>query len=158
MVVVIILVLVSMAAAPAFRETVVRYQLNSLTEDLRISLAMARAEAARRPATVWLERRPVCTGEDSNWDCGWRIWADANGDNEGQVDEVLRRATPPPTGMSITHADGGGTRVAFNRWGLPQPAARRFVLGHADYPALTRSVCVNGTGGVRVLSGDVACP
>ena len=160
-VVVAILAILSMAAAPAFRESVVRYQLNSVTEDLRTSFAMARAEAARRPEAVWLERRGACTGGDDDWDCGWQLVFDANADNLAQLAEVVRFSIPP-AGLSIIHASGDGVlgsrRVVFNRWGLPQPAGRRFVLGHANYPALTRTLCVNGTGGVRVLSGDVTCP
>lgn len=74
-------------AVPSFRDMAIRNQLTSYTNDIIASINFARSEAVRRGVPV-----AICKSNDGetcsgNWDDGWIIFANKNGDSPAVADD-----------------------------------------------------------------------
>lgn len=119
MIVVAILAIVASLAAPSFKETTTRKQLQKAISGVEGMFRFARSTANQRGSNVFLS--PI-TG--TNWANGVRVWVDENGNAPGTgyesaSDTELRVFTLPPR---VTVAEQNSTSIAaFNGQGYLQP-------------------------------------
>jgi len=157
MVVVAILSLLSLLAAPSFVAAIERYRVNTTIEELQSALTVARIEAIRRGGNVRLERM---SGGDcptlaaaQHWSCGWRIWAQAGGS------DTLVREFRATRGVSITFSVAANN-VTLDRWGRPGNLG---VIGFTVSPEsnaaslATATLCQSSGGRLRSVQGSVTC-
>lgn len=155
-----VLAILASLAAPGFAEAIRRHRVESMREQMLASIALAKVEALARGQQAVMTRTTPCpqAAANTDWDCGWSVFMDLNGDS-------LRNAGEP-----VVHEVHGkaGTRIrrgpvvasaSFNRLGLPQPARIEIFpagpnLGVADGLIL----CVARSGRVRTLRGVDFCP
>ena len=82
----LIVALVTAWGIPNFRETVRNNRLSSYTNDLLATLNLARSEATRRNVSVTVRRvdnlSSTNLGTGANWENGWDVFTDANGDGQ----------------------------------------------------------------------------
>ncbi|MEW5886440.1 MAG: GspH/FimT family pseudopilin [Pseudomonadota bacterium] len=118
MVVVGIVAILAMMAAPNFRAMIERNQINSAANELMMGLQLARSEAIRLNSTVTLCRSANDTscGSPAGWESGWIVFHDRDGD--GSV-------TPAQAGPPAVAAD-----AVLRTWGALGP--RLTLRGSAD--------------------------
>ncbi|WP_082040098.1 GspH/FimT family pseudopilin [Serpentinimonas raichei] len=150
MVVVGIVAILAMMAAPNFRAMIERNQINSATNELMMGLQLARSEAIRLNSTVTLCRRavpinpndaPSCANPLDNpqgWQNGWIVFHDRDGD--GSV-------TPAQAGPPAVAAD-----AVLRSWGALGP--RLTLRGSAD---VAQRVSINARGQARDTGHLIVC-
>ena len=107
-------------AVPAFNSFIENNRIASSTNELVSALAVARSEAIHRRETASLcssTDLASCAGS-ANWETGWILFSDRNGNGAIDGTDVLLRVWEAiPTGHTLT-ATGGMTRVSFDRLGV----------------------------------------
>jgi type IV fimbrial biogenesis protein FimT len=164
MVSVAILGILAALAAPSFSESIKKYRVNAIREELIASLQTARTEAIRRGRPVVLIREidtTVCadTGATSDdWNCGWRMVVDADSSNDistAERDAPLKVALLP-TGYDIQHT-GLGNQIVFGPWGQASGVGQKFVIYNTNdglSGSSTKSICISSGGRIRVVKGS----
>jgi len=140
MVVVGIVAILAMMAAPNFRAMIERNQINSATNELMMGLQLARSEAIRLNSTVTLCRSANGTscGSPAGWESGWIVFHDRDGD--GSV-------TPAQAGPPAVAAD-----AVLRSWGALGP--RLTLRGSAD---VAQRVSINARGQARDTGHLIVC-
>jgi type IV fimbrial biogenesis protein FimT len=153
-------------AIPSFSNTIKRYRISAIRDELTASLQMARSEAIRRGVQIIVARNTInCVfdmPDSQDWHCGWRLVVDS--DKDGNVDaaeEVIQNSVLP-AGYMLGHPNAGSpSKVIANRSGQISPLANRFVIspiatGVADPETMT--ICIGSGGRIRYIPDDVDCP
>jgi type IV fimbrial biogenesis protein FimT len=158
-------------AAPSFSESIKRYRINAIREDLSGSIQLARAEAVRRGRPVALIRELTCAvtlANANDWSCGWRMVVDS--DSGGTISDLERGTSPVDAtrvlqtttisnGYKLTHGALGESLV-FNVWGQATVSGQFFTIAPPEGTTgdTTSTLCFNSGGRIRSLKGDVTCP
>lgn len=164
MVVVVILGLLAVFAAPSFTTLIERWRVRQAAEDLVSTLTFARSEAIRRGGGVVLRRStpnstdcPGITAEAAQWGCGWQVFVDSNGDGTRQPGEELLRISHAPRQLRVTRS----THVALirlNRWGEDGLGAYGFAIAPVRAGSGTSSaICVTSGGRIAIRQGATEC-
>jgi type IV fimbrial biogenesis protein FimT len=113
MTVVAILAILLGFAIPSYREFLVNNRTTAQANDLLADIAVARTEAVRYARTV----RVAANGGD--WNTGWVVWVDldGNGTNDGG-EESMRQQPAQSDGFSVAAVDTGGTAVSTLAFGV----------------------------------------
>jgi type IV fimbrial biogenesis protein FimT len=141
--------------APSFQGVLRDSRAAALANVLVGSLMLARSEAVKRNAPVVLCRSNTgtsCAG--SEWEDGWLVWADTNGDGTLDADEILQVQQPlegrfdlSATASAITYRPDGSITGAADAFELAAPG------GDTEHG---RCIAVDVTGRPSVTKG--ACP
>lgn len=164
MVSLVVLGILASLAAPSFSESIKKYRVKAIKDDLIASMQMARTEAIRRGRAVGLIREIAasdCTVNGASWNCGWRIVVDASGDRA--IDNTERndpanilQVTTIPLGYNVTHT-GDTNQMIYNVWGQATGVGQSFVISNSadgSTGAATVTVCVSAGGRIRVVKGS----
>jgi type IV fimbrial biogenesis protein FimT len=153
-------------ALPSFSNTIKRYRISAIRDELTASLQMARSEAIKRRTQIIIARNTSnCifdVPDSQDWHCGWRLVVDSNNNGTANANEEVIQNTILPTGFMLGHPNAGSpSKVVANRWGQISPLANRFVIspiatGVADPETLT--ICIGSGGRIRYIPDDVDCP
>ncbi|WP_294257721.1 GspH/FimT family pseudopilin [uncultured Comamonas sp.] len=159
MVSVAIVAILSAIAVPSFTFIFERWRVMEAVEIMKSSLMFARSEAIKRGGNVYLEKLPKTTagcvtdGTNQDWDCGWVVFVDSNGNRRWNSGEEIQRYEPPNR-VTVTRTKSG-TTIGVDRWGMmdganligftiaPQPA------GIAS--AATKGICMSAGGRIRII-------
>lgn len=163
LVVVAILGVLAALAGPSFTETIKRYRVNSIREDLMSSIQWARSEAVRRRQPVTFLRSTGCgvalaTGND--WDCGWDAFIDTNNSSTIDAGETILRSFTIPNGYHLQHNMAAiSPTMIVTRFGQPGTANERFVISPPEGTSgeSTLAVCYYPGGSLRHKKGTPAC-
>jgi len=163
LVVVAILGVLAALAAPSFTETVKRYRVNSIREDLQSSIQWARSEAVRRRLPVTFLRTTGCgaalsTGND--WDCGWNAFVDTNNNSAIDPGETVLRTFTIPIGYHVTHDMAAiSPTMIVTRFGQPGTSNERFIISPPEGATgeTTLVTCYYPGGSLRSKKGTPAC-
>jgi type IV fimbrial biogenesis protein FimT len=102
---------------PSFTEFTINYRTTAQANDLLADLAFARMESVK------LGRVVEVSAESGNWEAGWDVRADLNGDGDVlDADELLREHGVVEQDFTIDAVDGAGT--AFTRTAFDGTGAR----------------------------------
>ena len=127
-------------AAPSFSGLVDRTRLEVNSERLFSALWLARTEAIARRETVVIE------AIDQQWDNGWRIFADHNGDGLWQQSEpVFRQTLALPVGYTLTANSGIGKAVYYQPDGRTQKPGGSLQMGRFE-------LCTEGASQIIVIN------
>lgn len=146
MVTLALLALVVTLAVPSFREFNLRSNQSAIVNELVGALNLARSESVKtgRAGTV------IRAG--ANWNAGWRVEIDLNGDATIQGDEILRTHDALPNGYTIVVSDDAES-VSFNVEGRASDAVSFVVCRPENTDALARRTDVDGSGRVQSYKG-----
>ena len=161
-----ILAILASLAAPSFTDSIKRYRIAAVRDDLMSSIQFARTEAIRRGVAVSLRRTTTCSpATTDDWNCGWEIFVDRNANGTRNVnanaalDDTLLQVSVVPPGYDVVHP-GNGASLIVNVWGQAQGVGRRFVITPSadgvSSPSTT-TICINSGGRIRKLTGDATC-
>lgn len=169
MIVVAILGVLAALAAPSFTDSIKRYRVNSIRDNMTSAIQLARSEAIRRRLPVVLLRTTGCgvtLATTSDWDCGWQMFVDVNNNGLLDVGETVVQEFTVPTGYHLTNDSAtAGAAIAVTRFGQPATVAttasalKRFVISPPEGTAgaATSNVCFFPGGRMTALKGTAAC-
>lgn len=157
-----ILGILAALAAPSFSESIKRYRINAIKDDLIASMQVARFEAIRRGTPITLIRRTDCEANlvaTNAWGCGWitvlgAINPTTREATTAEQDSALQ-ITTVPTGYEVKHTAGSDRQVMFSRWGQAG-VGQTFVItqsndGNAGKATIT--LCMSSGGRTRIEKG-----
>lgn len=175
MVAVAIVGILAAIAMPNFSESIKRYRVNAIRDDITASLQLARITATSQRLPVFLVRNPVCAGVTfsgtNDWSCGWRIVADSNrngdvnatvnvGDLNPLLKDTLLQTTLVPAGFTLIHNGTGTDSATINQWGQLAGTGHNFLITSAPYGTNdpTSITCITSGGRVRHIKDTLTCP
>lgn len=154
-------------AVPAFTDMLRSYRAQSQSSEIARAVSLARSEAIKRGGNVYV----TATVDGNNWEDGWRVWHDANGNGTYAVTELIRAfGALKGNGISLdgkSYTTVGGTvtpgsaaaQFRFNAQGLLQGVTPgqgfvfEFSMG-ADFCPLARDIQINHLGRVFTARKD----
>lgn len=160
MVVVGIVAILAMMAAPNFRAMIERNQINSATNELMMGLQLARSEAIRLNSTVTLCRSANGTacGSPAGWESGWIVFHDRDGDGSVTpaqagppavaADAVLRTWGALGPRLTLRGSTDVAQRVSYNALGQAQLAitnSHHLIVCHNNQLLQARAIVVTRT-------------
>jgi type IV fimbrial biogenesis protein FimT len=152
----VVAILVSLAA-PSLSSLRQQHQLQSLAESLFNSMSLARSEALRRQQTVTMCPRASdaeCDTSD-NWQQGWLVFVDANGNARKEPDEPMLEVKPALwTTVRLDVTNTAKAYFSYGAQGRSQTVSGGFMAGTWRFclPASPTGwqVVVNALGRPRV--------
>lgn len=125
LVVVALLGVLAAIAAPNFLPLIERWRVRQAAEELQHTIQFTRFEAMRlasegSPDSRVTLRRSAPSGDcqtsAGQWDCGWFIFHDLDGDGTQDSGEPTLRLSPTPKGLQVELASGADS-VSFDAFG-----------------------------------------
>lgn len=161
-----VLGVLSALAAPSFTPLLEGWRVNQATGALESTLHLARAEAIKRGGNVLIQKLPNntngCTtaGTATEWDCGWFVCHDTNGNGSCTASEPVLQRVDAPSQVHITRT-GGAATIKLSRWGTISGTYIGFNLTPKDKTIShsgARGLCMSSGGRIRVVKGsDIPC-
>ena len=159
-----VLGVLAVSAAPSFASLTRAHRVEALKNQFIGSLHFARMEALRLGQPVVFRRLEPC-GEAvlgaGDWRCGWRLFADANGNGSLDKDETVLQesALPAQTVLRKAGVVNPGS-IALDRYGQVTQAGTRmelFPAGNGFSAADGVLVCLPAGSRVRTVKGATQC-
>lgn len=151
-------------AAPSFRQSLQRLRMQSAVDDLRAALDLTRSQAIARGSKVLMAPLEPA---GADWQQGWAIFIDQNGNRRPDAGELLLyRHDPLPKDIAIKSkftSGGTPTYVAYNAAGRTCSATSSLTARWGTLSLTqgehTRSITINMLGRVRVCDpvADSTC-
>ena len=165
MVVVAILAILIALAAPSFTPMIERWRVKQSVEQLQDTLYYGRSEAIKRSGRVVIQKLPnsasCTTASTTEWDCGWFVCDDTNGNGTCQTTEPVLQRYDTPANIQVTRPSGTGATIQLNRWGLVNGAWLGFSLvpkGKTTTDQAARGLCMSSGGRIRIIPPeDIPC-
>ena len=156
MVVVAIIGVMAVMAAPSMWQMVVNNRISTTASDLVVDLTYARATAIQRGVRVGACRSTSLTACDGvNWQDGWMIYTDAASDGyTAGTDTILRVRDALASGMTVVPTDATA-RVTYRPSG-PSDAARTFLVCNTGF--VGRNIAISTTGRINSTPTAANCP
>lgn len=146
-----VVVLISIPGSTLLLE---KYRLSSASSQLSGSLELALSEAGARSSTVRV--CPSSNGNscrsDGNWNHGWIVFSDGNGDGKVQEIELIRSFEAPHQNISIAARGAVVSNASFTMTGLVadnNALTGRFQICHRDSGTSPTVVEVDADGWVQ---------
>ncbi len=135
---------------PSFNSTISDSRLTSYANDFVTALNLARSEAIKRGQPVSIRK------SNANWESGWRLFTDADGDgNEDTGDTLLRIYTGLPSTFTLRGTTPSYTnRITYQSSGMS--ANGSFVIcdnsdgNNVPEANTSRLIIINTVGRVRM--------
>lgn len=154
MVTIAIVAILLAVALPSFQGSMRSNQVATSTNQLIASISLA-GSAARKRRGAGLCATADGSSCGADWNQGWMVWADTNGDGAPSAGETVVQHVQAHPALSLTA--GAGTILFNGRGGVV--AATAFTLKPSNCPAtqqLVNTLTVNPSG--QVKTGKSACP
>ena len=155
MIAIAVLAILLAIALPSFQQSLRSNRVATATNEMVASLALARSEALRNKRGGGVCASSNGTACGANWNDGWLVWADVNGNGALDAAEaVLRYSQLSPR---LQGAGPGGGVVAFDARGRRQAAANQAVTLRPDEcggQPMQRTLTINASGQVTTVRGD----
>lgn len=163
MVVLVLLGILATLAAPSFTETFRRFRVDAAREEFMASVYLARGEAIRQGMPVVIRRTTGCgtaLANNQDWSCGWRVFADLDGNNAlNGAETTMQEVFVPP---NITVRKGNNVNPQFitiNRFGQVTQMGQRFEVFPAGMAAVNgQLICFTTGTRMRTVKSAAACP
>ena len=156
---------VAMISVPGSAVVLEHYRLKAASADLATSLNLAKAEAAMRNSTVKV--CPSSNGRfcrnDGDWNHGWLVFSDGNGDGTVQEIELIDAFDAPSQKVRVVAVGAVQQEAGFSVAGLmPANSADQgeFHVCHEGLNARSKVVRIDAEGWVdvsRTETGDGVC-
>lgn len=149
MVTVAVVAILAAIAFPSFKSTLQSNQVSTATNDLIASFSLARSEAVRSNAGGGLCASSTGTGCGVDWNSGWMVWTDSNGDGLVSTSEPVVRYSQARSKIAVTST---AATIAFDASGRARGGEQKIDIKPADGTYPLRCVTMNVTGQTSVES------
>jgi type IV fimbrial biogenesis protein FimT len=146
-------------AGPNFTTFVQNNRLVGQANDLVTMLTLARSEAIKRnrPVTVCARESDTACADDTNWDGGFLVFADANGDGVIDDGEEILQVRQALEGGNTLRSDAT-TSVTYRANGITGVADVVFRLCDVRGADAARAIEVSSIGRASTNVGAESCP
>jgi type IV fimbrial biogenesis protein FimT len=140
-----------------------RQRVETLKDNVIGAIQLARTEAIRLGEPVVLRRAQPCPEASSNsdWRCGWRMFADADNDQVFDSNETLLQSSQLPPGMVLRKAGAVNVGVvAVDRFGQVTQAGTRLEIYPAGDGFSAKDgvlICFPAGSRIRTVKGAPTC-
>lgn len=146
-------------AIPSFGSIIKSTRLTTYANELVTSLNLARSEAVKRGVQISVRRKG---STNQNWDSGWDIFTDLDGDGTLDAADTLLKTYPALTnGFTLrTGTVGYQTFAAYLPSGLSVNSSGdtfRLCASSGDI-VNSRAIEINALGRPKTSDGTTACP
>lgn len=145
-------ILISLAL-PSFQGVMRANRVSTATNELLASLSLARSEAIRNTRGAGICASADGTSCGADWNSGWLVWSDMNGNGAVDADETVVRYTQ---GKGSTTLTGTASTMAFDQRGRNRGALGTVTVTPSGVATPIRCITVSVTGQTRVA--QTACP
>ncbi len=153
MVTIVIAAILLAIALPSFQGTFRSNRVATANNELLASLSLARSEAIRNTRGAGLCASANGTSCGADWNSGWLVWSDMDGDSAISTGDTVIRFTQ---GKPLTTVTGSATTLAFDARGRNRAAQGTIGVRPSDATTPARCITVSVTGQTRVA--QTACP
>jgi len=162
MVVIAIVASLMMMAAPSYRSVTSSNRIAAEIDGLLGDLQFARVEAIKQgqPVVVCVSADGAQCANSTNWQSGWIVFADLNGNGAPDAGETVLRVQRPFVGTDTFQASNNVTAVTFNREGLAIGIANGTLITlheSTHMSTFTRCLSVSMVGLMEVQTYGGAC-
>jgi type IV fimbrial biogenesis protein FimT len=164
MVTVAVAAIILMVAIPSFKEMIDNNRLVTQVNAFTTSLAIARSEAIQRSlqVTVCKSANGTSCTTAGNWEQGWIVFEDTNGDGSNVGDDTIRVFSALPSGYTLREGGNFGDWIAYTRTGMSAGSAGvsdtfRVCTANA-VTTESRAIEINTTGRARLIASAASCP
>lgn len=163
LVVIAVLAVLASLAIPSFAGIARQYRVNAVAEEFMASVQLARMDAMRLGQDILIRRQTSCDvalPTTADWHCGWRVFADLNGNQLLDATEAELQSVALPTGIQFIKAQGGGSPqyITINRYGQVTAKGQRFTVIPAGLDELSGQLICFSTGTrLRTVKGAKTC-
>lgn len=157
--------IVVLISVPGSSMVLENYRLKSTSSDLVNGLSIAKGEAIKRGSTVRV--CPSSNGRfcrtDGNWNHGWLVYSDGNGDGTVQEIEFIQSFQAPNPKVSIIATGAVKTIASFTATGMKQDnglETGEFHICHRGAKGRSKIISVDQDGWVQTtptLTGTAEC-
>jgi type IV fimbrial biogenesis protein FimT len=148
-------------AAPSFADMARRQRVEALKDSVIGAIHLARTEAIRLGEPVVLRRVQPCPEAISNseWRCGWRMFADANENQIHDEGEALLQTSGLPPGTVLRKAGAVNTGVlAITKFGQVKQAGTQLAIYPEGLSAADGMlICFPAGSRIRTVKGATKC-
>lgn len=147
-------------AIPNFISIISSNRLTTYANELVASLNLARSEAVKRGVQVSVRRKG---NSSQNWDAGWDIFTDLNGNGVLDVDDDVLLKTHPTLINGFTLRTGTTDYQDFAAY-LPSGLSLSSIgdtfrlCGSSADSSNARAITINAVGRPKATEGTTVCP
>jgi len=148
-------------AMPSFTSIINSTRLTTYANEWVAALNLARSEAVKRGVQISIRRKG---STNQNWDSGWDVFTDVNGNGTLDAADLLLKTYPALTNGFTLRAGNANYQafMAYSATGLilnPSLITDTFRLcDHSANTAIARAIEINAMGRPRTSEGTTACP
>jgi len=163
LVVVALVAILAGLAAPSFTELFRRFRVDAVREEFTSSVLLARSEAIRTGTPIVVRRLTACgvaLADNQDWSCGWRVFADVDGNNTMNGAEAAIQEVSVPPNMTVRKGNPVGPEfVAIDRFGQVTQAGQRIEIFPVGMAAVDgQLVCFTVGTRLRTIHNAAVCP
>ena len=157
-----VLAVIFLLTAPGVSGLVQEHYLKSTSNDLYVSLSLAKSEAVKRHSTIRIcpSSDGISCRQDGDWNKGWLVFADDNVNALPEDIEIIQVFGPPGERVRI-HAKGvlAGT-VSFTIAGISgneESDTGEIKVCKASSDSGFRKITVDKEGWLTIIKADTSC-
>lgn len=146
-------------ALPNFQSFIQNSRMTTQANNFITALMLARSEAVKRGSTVTVcssTNGMACSGL-SNWENGWLVFVDADGDGVVDAGDLPVQAGQPLAGGNTLKSGRAATRVTYSGNGFTAGFNDTFSLCDSRGAAFSRRILLSNQGRVRIETGGGVC-
>ena len=147
--------------APGMATLVERNRLQSTSENLFTSLMLTRSEALKRNREVVMcksaDGTSCATDSGTQWEQGWLVYVDVNGNGDPDTDEILRVSGPLANGMTLRMSGDFANEISYNTDGTASGAGTFIMCNPSGDTQSAREVAVAFTGRPKMNKTTTSC-
>ena len=151
-------------AVPSFKSTIQSNRLSAQANEFMLAMTYAKSEAVKRNTQVVVCSRATdnsCSG-DVNWDTGWLVFVDSDGDgvvSAGEEGGVLKVRSPLEAHNTL-RAGTNSSIIFLNTGAFPAAVNTADVFNFCDDRGVSqgKKAKLSQPGWVQIEEGAAACP
>lgn len=162
LVVIAVVAVLASIAIPSFAGIARQYRVNAAAEEFMASVQLARVDAMRLGQDIVIRRQTSCDAAlptTADWHCGWRVFADLNGNHLPDAAEAELQSVALPVGVYLQAKGAGSPQyMTINRYGQVTVKGQRFAVFPAGMDEMSGQLICFSTGTrLRTVKGAKAC-
>jgi type IV fimbrial biogenesis protein FimT len=154
-----VIAVIALVTAPSLSGLLYGRQLGNAASELARGLSLAKTEADKRHSTVRVcpSSDGISCRQDGDWNRGWLVFSDGNGDGSPQEFERIRAYDPPNEKIRIMPSGAITDVVAFTVAGLVKNNNSEkggFTICHVGSRSQSKRILVDSEGWVNLVRSD----
>jgi len=154
-----VIAVIALLTAPGVSGLLQGRQVGNAASELARGLSLAKTEADKRHSTVRVcpSSDGVSCRQDGDWNRGWLVFSDGNGDGSPQEFERIRAYDPPNEKIRIKSSGAITDMAAFTVAGLVKNNNSEkggFTICHVDSRSKSKKILVDSEGWVNLVRSD----